>query len=423
MAINLLQDDMNQAMKKSLTPPGSRGINLLREDMRPKESLGASVAMAIPRAGEDIIKGAYQTLRGIPQKYRDIKQGTPELADAISQHPGGIAKQFGAGISELGQGIFNMPHDFSNYLTNRLHLVPEDVNKKIQMARMPDSSQEINATFGVPSSPGEQHARGIGRDAEKILGLGGLATGIAKTGLNAIRPINAEKVAKSIQKSHDTLHSSAVQDFKNVEKGAYNRNVGMVPLRKDLISDIGDHPLIPKSKKVADVLNKAHSGDYSGLRELQSELFQRGTKAVRSPLVSEANAGESLFDLRDEINDSVKNHLINTGNIDLADMLGEGVGKYKLLKDTYYHKKTPGAIKNLVDPENRKIPKKMMEVLSQESKPMNRVKKENPFAAKKSEQYKSKQKSIGAIKKAGWAAGTLGIGTSLYKLLSGNEGN
>lgn len=386
-----------------------------------EESTGMSLLKAIPRVGEDLYRGAAKAIKAVPAYMDKAETEVPGVFSAIKNNPASAGKQALAGVAEMGQNVFNTPHDIVNYMANRLNLFPKYLNEKVQMGRMPDSLQEINSLLGTPQQPGEALIRGVGRNIESIIPGTKAVTSLAKTGVNAIRPINTEKVAKSIQNSHDTLHKSAVNDFKNVEKGAYNRNVSSVPLRKDLIADIADHPLMPTSEKIKSILDKAYSGDYSGLRDLQSELFQRGTKAVRSPLVSEANAGETLFDLRDEINNSIKNHLTNTGNHDLANMLSEGVSKYKLLKDTYYHKKTPGAIKNLVDPESRKIPNKLMDVMSQESRPMNRVKKENPFAANKTEQYKSKQKSIKNLKRAVWTIGTVGAASEVNKLLGGSH--
>lgn len=400
----VVPDNVNQQQSQPESDSDWEVVPSVANSMQsqPDESLGMSTLKAAPRIGEDIYRGVAGAVKAIPAYWNKAKTEVPGLIPTIVNHPVSAAKQALAGIAEMGHGVINTPASIVDYGVNRLHLLPESASKNI--IRQPDISNDINSLLGTPKYPGEALIRGVGRNIQSIIPTTKIAADIAGAGVNALRTIDPAKVAKSIQDSHDTLHTSAVNDFKNVEKGAYNRNVSSVPLRPDLISDIYDHPLIPKSEKMKSILNAAYTGDYSGLRDLQSELWQRGTKAVRSPLISESNAGETLFDLRDEVNNSIKNHLINTGNRDLANMLGQGVNKYKLLKDTYFSKKTPAAIKNLVDPESRKIPNKLMDVLSQESKPMNRVKEQNPFAAKKTEQYKNKQKAISKLKKIGGAA-------------------
>lgn len=371
-------------------------------------SYGASLLKAVPRIGEDIMRSGMGALKSIPGYYQAAKTEVPGVFNTIRNNPLSAGKQAVAGMAETGQNVFNTPHNIINYLSQRLHLVPEDINKIVQMSRMPDSSQQINQTFGEPNQPGEKLIRGAFRNMETLIPAAKFGASAIRSAGNAVRPINPEKVARSIQKSHDTLNTEAGDIFSDVGKKAYQRNVSMVPLRQDLVSDIADHPLIPKTAKMKEVLNKAYSGDYNGLRDLQSELWQRATKASRSPLVSEANAAEELFDLRDEVNKSISNHFHRTGHGDLAHSLEMGREKYKLLKDTYYSRKTPNAIKNLVDSENRKMPKNIMNVLSQESKPMSRIKKENPYAARKSEQYESKQNAINTLKNLGLGGAVVG---------------
>ncbi len=374
----------------------------------PKENLAMSLLQAAPRIGEDLYRGAANAVQAAPDYWNQAQTEVPGLLNAIvnpvQNHPSSMFKQLLAGGNEAINSLAQTPLNLVKYGADRLNLLPQGVPNALAKITPQDTTQAINELFGQPQYPGEALARGSIRNLPAIVPASKLLAGVGETGLNAIRRIDPVKVAKSIQNSHDTLHTSAKNDFKNVEKGAYARNISSVPLRKDLIADIAEHPLMPKSEKIQNILDKAYSGDYSGLRNLQSELWQRGTKAVRSPLISESNAGESLFDLRDEINNSIKNHLEKTGNVDLAKILNDATKKYKLLKDTYYHKKTPLAIKNLVDPEVRKIPKNLMDVLSQESLPMNRVKKQNPIAAKTAEQYKAQTQSRSNLKKAAAAA-------------------
>jgi hypothetical protein len=162
-----------------------------------KESLGTSVALALPRIGEDVIKGAYNAVQKVPGLYEAAKNEVPGLLDTLRQHPAHAARQAVAGLGELGQNVFNTPHNLVNYAANRLNLIPQDINQKVQMARMPDSSQEINATFGQPEYPGESLIRGTTRNALSLLGAGKVAS--------VSNPLNltAKNIAKDVLNTAD----------------------------------------------------------------------------------------------------------------------------------------------------------------------------------------------------------------------------
>lgn len=272
------------------------------------------------------------------------------------------------------------------------------------------------------ASPDQQNASGYlpsGRTGAAIEGglmgyapfITGKAMGMIK---NALLPVNTESVAKSIQFSHDMLKKSASDIFNDVGQQAEKRNITSVPLRKNLIADISDSPLIPNTEKVEDLLSKTFSGDYSSLRDLQSELWHRATKGIKSPLVSENNAAERLFELRDEVNKSISDHFNRTGNYDLANSLDEARAKYKNLQETYFHRKTPSAIKNLVHEDTREIPKNIMNVLSRKSLPMDRVRAANPVAAENAISYHSRNNAIKKLKFLGTIGGAAGAGYLLH---------
>lgn len=159
------------------------------------ESKLASVALAAPRIGEDIIKSGYSAIRKIPDYYQSSKTEIPAAIEQIINNPTYAGKQATAGLAELGQNVFNTPHDIVNYLSQRLNLVPENINKMVQMGRMPsDTEGMINQSFGEANQPGAELLRGIPRNALNIGGTAGLAKFI-----NPLR-FTAGGIAKNVVK-------------------------------------------------------------------------------------------------------------------------------------------------------------------------------------------------------------------------------
>lgn len=242
----------------------------------------------------------------------------------------------------------------------------------------------------------------------------------------AFTKINHKEVATAVQQSHDVLEKSATDLFDKVGSEAVKRNVDSIPIRKDLIADIADLEQLP-TKKYKALLDKAYSGDYQSLRDLQADLWQKGTNGLKSPLRAEQNAGEHMMELREELNDSIINHFKKTGHLDLAEDLTKAKKYYKNLMDTYFSKKVPAAIKNLVHKESRKVPKNIMNVLSEDSKPMARIRNQtHPIVSKKVKDYENKQKAMKDLKNLGIAGGIatgisapIGLATYLYKNIFG----
>lgn len=233
---------------------------------------------------------------------------------------------------------------------------------------------------------------------------------------NAIAKVNPKEVAQSIQSSHDTLKKEAVNLFDEVGEKANKLGVNIIPRVNELVENVAEY--LPKTRAAKSLIDKAITGEYESLRKLQSELFDRGTKKSYSTLSSERDAGEEMLDLRDRINESISKHFKNTGNHELVDLLNAGKKKYYQLKKTYFGKKTPVAIKNLVHEESRKIPKNMMNVLNEESTPMQRIKQHNPIAAKASELSLKKKNAMNDAKNLGIGGGILAGASSLPYIYS-----
>ena len=187
-------------------------------------------------------------------------------------------------------------------------------------------------------------------------------------------PGTTEDIAKNVQSVHDSIDQSAAQGFQDVSKDIYDRGANQVPLTLDTMNDISGaikSGYFSTKKANTTLLNNALSGDYNSLRDLQSELWKKGTKATSSDSIADNNMGDEIFDLRDRINNSISNHLINTGNTDLNNTLQNSMGQYKYLMDTFYNKNIPNSLKKLVAPEVQEIPDNLGKIVQKKSLPMN----------------------------------------------------
>lgn len=172
MASDFLSDE-------DFAPQITQGRDFLEDDFpqeKPKESYGKSLGMAIPRMIADMWHGGINAAKNIPNDLDYLGKELSGLPQTAKEHPNNLNKQALAGFAELGQKIFNTPHDIANYATNRLNLIPEDINQKIQMGRMPDSEEDINSLLGKPENPGESLIRSVFRNAETLTGAGRLAS-------------------------------------------------------------------------------------------------------------------------------------------------------------------------------------------------------------------------------------------------------
>lgn len=225
-----------------------------------------------------------------------------------------------------------------------------------------------------------------------------------------------------LQGAHDDLLGSAKDLFNEVGSSVENRNIGQIPIRKSVFDQIENNNYLPNTLQNKKLLNNAKSGDYSSLRDLQSDLFSRGTAALKSNFQADINKGEEMMDVRDTINNSIIGHLEDTGNEDLADKLQDAVNKYRIVKQTYFSNKLPSAIKNMFHPDSREIPNNLLTTLSRNSIPINNLKSLNPVINEILSNANIKSNMLNTLKffakSAPFSAGTFGIGELLNRHLN-----
>ncbi len=226
------------------------------------------------------------------------------------------------------------------------------------------------------ANPGEKLEKGLIGAGESL--LGGKAI---KLGANAIRSLFSKAtgqlshaaLGKMAQNAHDLMNKRSEKIFDNVSKEVSSRGINEIPIDKSIIDEARD--FMPKTRSSNKLLNKAETGNYNALRKLQSDLGSRGADFRASKLRSEKDTGSEMFDTRDKINESISNHLKNTGNHDLEKELNQARGIHKNMREIYYQHPT---LAKLVGSETRKIPKNIANIFNETSKPMEIFRNAHP---------------------------------------------
>jgi hypothetical protein len=235
---------------------------------------------------------------------------------------------------------------------------------------------QIATGVNLPTTT-QKISQGVGEMLPQLMPAGaGSAKAIPKIGEEIAEFTTGASTKRSmitdILKGHDNLEEKASKDFIDVSTQAKNRGISKISLNEKDISSLKKY--FPKTEASKDLLNSAKSGDYDALRDLQSDMYTRGKNALSSDLIADQNLGEEMLEKRDKINKLISEHLKNTGNIDLAEKLNGARNDWHTLQDTFYNKELPASIRKLVNNDTRKIPKNIATVLSEESKPISKLK-------------------------------------------------
>lgn len=314
----------------------------------------------------------------------------PKLIDEMIRTAGAIpsAGLFGGNIGSIfGKGLLDKASSVSPFLGNVL--------KKAEMPLM-------GGVMGAATNPDNPLTGGvIGASMGTVPLAFQAAKGAKNIAKNALNDISHQEIGKVYQSGHDILKKSAEDIFQDVGKKVIDRNIKPIPVDQKIIDEISTH--FPKTDAAYKLLSDARKGDYQSLRDLQTELFERGTKATKNNLPSESNKGEEILDLRNKINKSIFDHLNKEGHPDLASSLRDAMSKYRNLQETYYARKLSPYLKNMVHEESREIPENIGKLMSSGSVPADRIMKHNPSVFDLVSQY---EKNRNALKKLKYIAGS-----------------
>lgn len=293
--------------------------------------------------------------------------------------------------------------------------------------------------IGALQAPAGQGLQSGAENALTSTLLGKVLPSFGKVAGNLLSPITNKDLAGNVQNIHDAISDEASKGFQAVGKGVEERGISQVPMPLSVMNDLSGaikSGYLPNKKQTNNMISDALTGDYNSLRQMQAELWKKGTKAASSNSIADNNMADEIFDLRDRINNSISNHLINTGHDDLNSLLDQSKAGYKYLQDTFYNKNISPQIKKLVNPEIRQTPKNLGDLLQQDSLPMQNVRNaisnvpENNWLGKNAFTYPSDIKNYNFNKGVwpfikGVGIGGIGLGemAGLYKLFKNHPSN
>lgn len=367
-----------------------QAANISSDNKSADESIYKSIGYAIPRVLLDTANIVSEQVPKIPHYLSKGWEETTGLPQTLMEHPGHVAKQAIAASQELTNLLAQIPLNIANYGEQRLHLVPHAVTKGVEALTPENTQGAINQLFDQPKYPGEEMVRGVIGNLPLALGAGKIGGTLAAT---------KSSIKKSLLKPHDALESAAEKGFNTVSKEVNNRGISVIPVNPQDILNLGEY--FPKTKAAQKLLTDASQGDYNALRKVQSDLYKSGKKNVSSDMEVDRLRGAEMMEKRGDINDAIADHLRNTGNLDLFDMLTDANVNYRTLKNQYYNPRLPSALTKMFDKDMRKVPDNLPTLLSEDSRPMQQFRESHPGLGKQLTGYGFKHAIINALGKYG----------------------
>lgn len=380
----------------------------------------SNVTDYIPAAAGGLLQGASIPIRGaaglIPTEFTQRLANSPDLRDLFPQAEGTGQKSVQM-ASELigGGGLFGK--------------LMQGLKGASALAKVPQMLQNPLALAGAGAiaTPGDATDRALGAGGALALGGAGKVAGKAAGKVGEKLPAflrglssksTPEALVEAVQKPHDKLLSIADEQYGQVRNAVKKRGI-KIPVNSQDLERAAD--ILPKTRASKQLIDKARSGDYEAVHDLQSHLYKKGTKGLASDDIALENQGEEILELRNKINDDLENHLIKEGHIDVAHVLRQGKKTYKQIMDTYYPKNLRKGIGKMVQSDLRLVPEKPENLFTQNSVPMKDFLAKHPEAAKHTQGIKEKEKAMKALNNMlGGVAGTGGalyLGKSVYDLL------
>jgi len=369
-----------------------------------KEGLGYSAIASPFRIGTDIITGAYHALQKIPGMYEAAKTEIPGLMKLPYTHPLHSLGQGVAGINEAINSLAQAPLGLAQYGANRLHLLPQAVPNTIAKITPEDTTQAINQIFGQPQYPGEALQRGVMRDIPGILSGTKLLSAIKPSEFLATKNL----IKNSILNTHDALENRASEGFKTVSNEVANRNLPHFEVDPYEIENLKEY--FPKTRTANKLISDAQTGDYNALRKIQSDLYTRGKNNLGSSLEADRLRGSEMLEKRDNINQAISNNLEKMGQDDLNAILNNARADYRTLQQVYYNSNMNNAIVNMVNKDYRKVPKNLIDILGEESNPMQELLNFHPGLENALNKHIMKKNAFSSLRKYLVPAAAAGLG-------------
>jgi len=378
-----------------------------------------NVSNYIPAAFGGLLQGASIPIRGvasmIPGEFAQGLANSPDLRDLFPQAEGTGQKSVQAAAELLGGGgLFGK--------------LMQGVKGAAALSRVPKMLQNPLALGGAGyiATPGTPTDKGLGAAGALALGGAGNLAGKAAGKVGEKLPefmrgltskSTPESLVEAVQKPHDKLQSTADELYGQVRSAVKKRGI-KIPIKDMHLDKVRE--ILPKTRASEKLIERAKSGDYDAVHDLQSHLYKKGTKGLASDDIALENQGEEILDLRDKINDDLESHLLKEGHIDVAHVLKQGKKTVAKLKSTYFAPLLRKGVGKMVQSDLRLVPENPEKLFSQNSVPMKDFLGKHPEAAKHVQGIKEKQKAMkdldSLFKKGAGVGGATFIGKTIYDL-------
>lgn len=361
---------------------------------------------AIPMITGGLFEGGSMPIRGIasliPTKFTQDLANSPPVTSLFNPPENEWEKRAQQGAELVGSagGL------------GKLFSLLKAGNAAVKVPKVLQNASALTGT-GILGTPGDAGDKALGTAGMLALG------GAGKIGAKVVEKVppfmrgllsdsTYESLASAVQKPHDVLKKTADELYDYVRDAVGKRKVS-IPVDKAYLARAEE--ILPKTRATRKLISDAEQGDYNAVHDLQSHLYNKGTKALASDDIAISNQGEEIIDLRNMINDDLKNYLVQNGHADIAHVLGQGKDVYKRMMDTYFNRNLPKGIGKLVHPDIRLVPKKPTTLFEQNSEPMKKFLEGHPEAVKHIKGIKEKEAAKNALNKILW--GSAGAGASI----------
>lgn len=334
----------------------------------------------------------------------DIPNKLKKSGNYIEENPGSSilhnAGQLAAETGEIGKGLINVPYNLNQYLA-RKHLLPQVLGKLGKL--IPHLPEDTGVEKALGLEPDKEKGDDLIRAIPEIASMAFGGVGLLKQGKKLFKAPDLKEAIRTTQGKVNEATSEAGKIFDTVESEVESKGLSKVPIDKNVIKQA--ETFLAKTPANKDLIKRARTGDYKALRSLQADLRVKGEKALSSALSAENTMGEEILSTRDQVNQSIQQHLENTGYEDLAKLLNKARTDYKDIQKTYFS--TPALAK--VFGKSQKVPKNPKTLLTEDSTEMKKFMNAHPEVEKalaKAMKHEKNMRNLGKV------AGALGIGTA-----------
>lgn len=373
----------------------------------------------VPAAAGGLLQGASIPIRGaaglIPTEFTQRLAESPDLRSLFPEAEGAGQKSVQmAGELLGGGGLFGK--------------LMQGAKGAAALARVPSALQKPLAlgASGAIATPGGSIDRALGAGGALAIGGAGKLAGKVANKVEEKLPAfmrgltsksTAEELVQSVQKPHDLLQGTADKLYGEVRSAIKKRDIN-IPIKEEYLSKARE--ILPNTRATSKLIDRAKSGDYDAVHDLQSHLYKKGTKGLSSDDIALENQGEEILDLRSKINEDLENHLIQKGHADVAHVLRQGKKAYKQLMDTYYSPNLRKGISKMVQSDLRLVPENPEKLFSENSVPMKNFLEKHPGAVKHAQGIREKKKAMknldSLFKKTAGIGGATFIGKTIHDL-------